>query len=79
MEIWKDIPWYEWLYQVSNLWNIKWLKYNILKKLNANKYWYIDIVLSNKWLLTYKLVHRLVAQAFIPNPENKPQVTILIE
>ena len=22
-EIWKDIPWYEWLYKISNLWNIK--------------------------------------------------------
>ena len=28
MEIFKDIPWYEWLYQISNLWNIKSLEYN---------------------------------------------------
>lgn len=27
IEIWKDIPWFEWLYQVSTLWNIKSLEH----------------------------------------------------
>lgn len=75
MEIWKDIPWYEWKYQVSNLWNIKSLNYNkkwieqILKQ-NKTKYWYYQLSLSYKKYLA----HRLIALAFIPNPKNKPEV-----
>ena len=47
-EIWKDIPWYEWLYQASNLWNIKSLiswKEKILKA-NKTKRWYLQLRLS---------------------------------
>lgn len=79
MEIWKDIPWYEWLYQVSNLGNVKSLNYKrtwiskILKLIQQNN-WYKTIGLcKNKNIFIY-WIHRLVAQAFIPNPNNKPQV-----
>lgn len=37
METWKDIPWYEWKYQVSNIWNINSLSFNktkVCKSLN---------------------------------------------
>lgn len=85
-EIWKDIEGYEGLYQVSNLGNIKSLKrktwngYIFVQKedlilkpgLNAKKYLYVSLSKDNK-THTYR-VHRLVAQTFIPNPENKPQV-----
>lgn len=82
MEIWKDIEGYEGLYQVSNLGNVKRLpkKNTIANKLRAerilvphivNKYYYV--VLSNRKPKTFKL-SRIVAKAFIPNPENKPQV-----
>lgn len=87
MEIWKDIVWYEWLYQVSNLGNVKslkrfckwwhwWFREIKEKKLITinNKYWYnvVNLYLNGD-KKTYR-VHRLVTQAFIPNPENKPQV-----
>lgn len=81
-EIWKDIIWYEWRYQVSNLWNVKSLKKQkwfiaqeeIILKISKNKTWYLWVRLYINWDVKNKLVHRLIAQAFIPNPENKPQI-----
>ena len=85
-EIWKDIPWYEWIYQVSNLWNIKSLpriikitdkrkftsKEKILKG-SFDKDWYLRYSLHN-WGQKTRQWHQLVAQAFIKNRENKPCV-----
>lgn len=86
-EIWRDIVGYEDLYQVSNKERVKGLKrvvFNTSKgeclleerilKSNIDKTGYHTFVLSkNKVKKTIKL-HRLIAQAFIPNPENKPCV-----
>lgn len=37
-EVWKDIPWYEWLYKVSNLWNVYSCRKNfLLKPFNSSK------------------------------------------
>lgn len=70
MEEWKDIIWYEWLYQVSNLWNVKNIKTNrILKPYNWSWYLKLSFLLDNKKKQYY--VHRLVAQAFIKNIESK--------
>ena len=78
-EIWKDIEGYEGKYQVSNLGNVKSLNYknsgkeqNIALCNDADGYLLVNLRLNNK--VKTKRVHRLVAQAFIPNPENKPQV-----
>lgn len=85
-EIWKDIPNYDG-YQVSNLGRIKSLpklhncyngksyftKEKILKG-NKNSKGYFRVPLKNGKKSTIQFVHRLVAQAFIPNPENKPCV-----
>ena len=78
-EIWKDIPWYEWLYRVSNLWNVFSVKnaillntYKVIKyKKNTS---YYKVWLYNKWKCKIFFVHRLVAISFIPNPMCKPQV-----
>ena len=78
-EIWRDIKEYEGLYQVSNLGRIKGLNYTRAKKEHIlknshNGRGYLKITLcKNKKLRTFQ-VHRLVAQAFIPNPLNLPQV-----
>ena len=75
--MWKSIVGFEWLYEVSNLWNIKSLpkyyyKERILAKNISKWYSYIKFRKINK---TYSFsIHRLVAQAFIPNPENKKEV-----
>lgn len=79
MEQWKDVIWYEWLYQVSDLGNIKSLNYNhtwkerLLSKCKWSR-WYIIIGLFKNKIKTYHLLHRLVAKSFISNPENKPQI-----
>lgn len=77
VEIWKDISGYENLYQVSNLGNVVSLKHKkpfILKQIkNRNGYLRVGLKIYNKPVKLY-LVHRLVAQAFIPNPQNLPFV-----
>ena len=73
-EIWKDIPGFEGLYQVSNYGNVKSLITNRLLKQNGDNYGYVQVILyrdNNR--ITCK-VHRLVAQAFIFNEHGKPQV-----
>lgn len=71
-EIWKDIPNYEGIYKVSNRGRIMSLKDNdIIRKQGTLKGYKIISLFKNGICRMYR-VHRLVAQAFIPNPENKP-------
>lgn len=84
MEIWKDIIGYEGIYQVSSIGRVKRIgKYrNQVKKWESNRllkpakknngYLYCQLSKDNK--TSPKMVHRLVAEAFIDNPENKPTV-----
>lgn len=73
-EIWKDIPGYEDLYQASNFGRVKSLRRNIIMLPRADKHGYLRVMLSVKGYRKYCQIHRLVAWAFIPNPENKPVV-----
>ena len=77
-EIWKDIKGYEGLYQVSNKGNVYSIPRNGTKggllKISLDKYGYCRVSLHNKNHHMFPQVHRLVAQTFIPNPENKPTV-----
>lgn len=74
-EVWKDIPHYEGLYQVSNygrIWSVRSQK--VLSPSKApNGYLRLNLYAPNHKRKT-ESVHRLVALSFIPNPEEKPQV-----
>lgn len=82
-EIYVDIPNYEGHYQVSNYGNVKSLyfknKYGVIP--NKEKILvplivrgYKRVMLSENGTKIQYSIHRLVAQAFIPNPSNKPCV-----
>lgn len=85
-EVWKDIGGYEGLYQVSNLGRVKSLerkvlrtsgklmrvRERILKTYSCRGYVYVDICKNS--IFKKCKIHRLVAVAFLPNPNNLPQV-----
>lgn len=90
-EIWKDIEGYEGYYQVSNLGRVKSLDRQIHMKNGKNMLvsGTIMALQINQGYLTVRLrlgntrknvrVHRLVATAFIPNPNNLPEVNHIDE
>lgn len=89
-EIWKDIEGYEGMYQVSNKGRVKSIKRTVKveghpqydhttipgkilsPQTNTNGYYHVCLFKNNK--RKYKRISRLVAEHFIPNPENKPEV-----
>lgn len=95
LEIWRDIPGFEGLYQVSNHGRVKRLKHwknqrclrndkhcvyrELPEKImclrrtgGGGSYWGLSLAKDRK--IHNRLVHRLVAQAFIPNPDNLPEI-----
>ena len=74
-EIWKDIDGFE-EYQVSNTGKIKSLKWGKekIKKPSVDKDGYFRICLSKAGKQKLFLVSRLIAIAFLPNPDNKPEI-----
>ena len=73
-KIWKDIKGYEGLYMVSNGGDVKSVKNGILKPsvYKGTGYYYVGLYKDGK--RKGYTIHRLVADAFIPNPNNLPCV-----
>lgn len=78
-EIWKDIKDYEGLYQVSNLGRVKRVTTGRVLKALKHKGGYSMVTIYKNNVMSTKTIHRLVAEAFIPNPENKPQINHIDE
>lgn len=88
IEEWRDVLGYEGIYQVSNLGNVisktriseqnRLLQPIKLKKEKVHK-GYLRVQLHKGKEYKHKPIHRLVAQSFIDNPENKPQVNHIDE
>lgn len=86
-EVWKDVPSFHGILQVSNTGKVKRLaRYRNCKsggtaympekvlKLSVSTYGYYKFCISVNTKKYDLLLHRLVAEAFVPNPENKPEV-----
>ena len=87
-EIWKDVCGYEGIYQISNFGNVRKLKYYAGNQFVGHQY--KDTIINMKSYIDDKgyprialrycgktkqcRIHRLVAQAFLPNPNNLPEV-----
>ena len=76
---WRDIEGYEGKYQVNQIGQVRSLNYRRTGKtkrlkLGTNKDGYNHVRLGKNGKYKCCLVHRLVAQAFIPNPDNLPEV-----
>lgn len=81
MEKWKSVVGYEDLYEVSDLGNVRSVPHKgknnriyggNLRKQGTNIWGYKHVVLNKDNKEKTKTVHRMVAEAFIPNPDNLP-------
>ena len=87
MEAWKDVVGYEGFYQVSNMGNVRSVPRVLLYERNGNtfkrniphkimkptktEFGYLIVSLTKEKTKIQGRIHRLVAEAFLPNPENK--------
>lgn len=78
-EIWKEIEGYDGDYIISNFGKVKSLRFNKripLKQIKHSRGYLVVNLFKNKIPKKF-LLHRLVAENFIENPENKPEVNHL--
>ena len=72
IEEFRDIPGYEGVYEVSNLGRVR--RDGKILKPSKNKKGYLLVSLFKNGTKKNARIHRLVAQSFIPNPQNLPQI-----
>lgn len=75
-EIFKQVKDYEGYYEISNIGNVRSTSYKGTKLLKPakTKRGYLNVIFCVNQVKVHKLIHRLVAEAFIPNPRNLEQV-----
>jgi hypothetical protein len=73
-EIWKPIKDYEGFYEVSNLGRVRSVRRNKVMSGSIRKDGYVSYNLVRDGKVKSKLAHRIVAEAFIPNHQEKPEV-----
>lgn len=73
-ETWKEIDWTDGKYSVSDLGRMRNNETGDVLKPSIRKRGYLKINLTVNGVRYSKSLHRLIATAFIPNPENKPEV-----
>jgi hypothetical protein len=74
MGTWKDIEGFNGYYQISDRGEIRRVGNMKIRKNTINPIGYLVTCLSVNSIRFPMLVHRLVAEAFITNPDNKPQI-----
>ena len=81
-EIWKDVVGYEGLYKVSNKGNVFSVERmvrgkkcgGIILKPRYHRDGYLQVMLCKNGIRKNKLIHRLVLETFVENPNNLPEV-----
>ena len=86
IEEWRDVKGYEGMYLISNYGNVVSLDRKVKSKngyrnskgrsitVRKNNFGYLDTRLYKNGTKKSAFIHRIVAEAFLPNPENKPVV-----
>lgn len=74
---WRDVVGYEGFYKVSSNGEILNLKLNHLVSVKEANNGYVSITLNKNGVYQRIMAHRVVAMAFVPNPDNKPKVNHL--
>ena len=72
IEEWRDVLGYEGLYEVSDQGRVR--RNGKILKPGKNNWGYLQVFLSKNEILKTSKIHRLVASAFIPNPQNLPEI-----